>query len=113
VALITVVSGGLGISLGIAGGLVANGVGAHDGPIVIAVCGSTIVLAVSLILLALLWRVIGAATASQQNPIQGRQSELMNAVPEPVQIPAHNAASVTEHTTRTFEPPKYSESGRH
>ena len=106
-AVIVVCAGGLGISLGISGGLVANGVN-QDAPIAIAFCGSAVVLVVEIMLLRLLSKVI-AASLSQPVPASAIQPAPQHIAPVALPAPPPSVSSVTENTTRNFEAPRYSE----
>jgi len=106
IAIIAVCAGGLGISFGIGGGLMASGVRGEDGPIGIVLGGALVVLVVAVMLIRLLSRVIGMSAPTTVRPAMSQSMR------EPVaQLPAPppSVSSVTEHTTRTFDHAAYRE----
>jgi len=107
IAVVMVCLGGLGIALGVAGGLAASGVKGPDGPIPIALAGSAVVLFVSLRLLHLLARLI-SASISEGSP-ERRAPKLGDFQRPALPEQPRSVGSVTENTTRNFEPPLYGE----
>ena len=69
--------------------------------------GSGVIVGIAAMLIKQLSRLIGAA---QQNSVQGSQQTLKKVIPPP-QLGAtpRQISSVTEHTTRSFDPPSYHE----
>ena len=118
ICVMVVCAGGLGISLGIAGGLAASGVRGVEGPVQIALAGSTVALVVSLALLRLLARVvmasIGAGSETSRRGMKKFGAQAHQEPPRPaLQEPPRAVGSVTENTTRNFERPVYSERREH
>ncbi|HEY3135226.1 MAG TPA: zinc ribbon domain-containing protein [Blastocatellia bacterium] len=109
-SIVAVVVAGLGITFGIAGDLAGRGVKAADGPLEIGVFGSLVVLVTALLLIRLLWKVVTfdlQAQGTQLLPVR-RQSLTSVSTTNDLDIvqlsPTLTAPSVTENTTRSFEP---------
>jgi predicted nucleic acid-binding Zn ribbon protein len=109
-SIVAVVVAGLGITFGIAGDLAGRGVKASDGPLEIGVFGSLVVLVTALLLIRLLWKVVTfdlQAQGTQLLPVRRQSLTSMSTTNEldMAQLsPTLTAPSVTENTTRSFEP---------
>jgi hypothetical protein len=112
-ATVAIVLGGLGIVFSNAFDLMRSFPGetrvgeATPVAIVMLVFGSTTVFGVVAMLMRLFTHIIASRHHQQAPPAQVGQS--INSAPPPVQLPAPPSAvgSVTEHTTRNFEPSVY------
>ncbi len=107
-AIVSVVVAGLGVTFGVASDLAGRGIKGQDGPIEIIVFGSLIVLFTLVPLMRLLWKVVMLDLETQGKELLPIQSPSLNTASttndlERPQL-SHAGASVTEHTTRTFEP---------
>jgi Na+-transporting methylmalonyl-CoA/oxaloacetate decarboxylase gamma subunit len=104
VAFITLV--GFGALVGGAGELARKGFD-HDSGMILLILGMATILIVDVLLLRLLSRIINASLQAGTNAPARQARELAEPVPTQRKLDAPNfdaVASVTENTTRTFEP---------
>jgi hypothetical protein len=106
-AVVLVTLGGFGMMFGLVMALISNGVSLSGGGMVLIVFSLLIILAVASLLIRQLSRVLDVAQLSVE-AIQSKQPHQQPMLSEkPMQqigAPRESVASVTEHTTRMFEP---------
>ena len=107
-AVVGVVVAGLGITFGVAGHLAGNGIKAQDGPVEIGILGSLVVLVTAVLLIRLLWKIVMFDLEAQRASLSPVQSPKTASTTNDLDIPQLSPVvpSVTEHTTRSFEPQK-------
>ena len=105
-AVVLITLGGFGMMFGLVMALISNGINLSGGGMVLLGFGLLIILAVASLLIRQLSRVLDVAQLSGGAP-QSKQSHQPILSEKPVQqigAPREPVASVTEHTTRMFEP---------
>lgn len=105
-AVVLVTLGGFGMMFGLVMALISNGINLSGGGMVLLGFGLLIILAVAALLVRQLSRVLDVAQLSGGAP-QSKQPHQPILSEKPVQqigAPHEPVASVTEHTTRMFEP---------
>jgi hypothetical protein len=102
-AVVLVTLGGFGMMFGLVMALISNGVNLSGGGMVLVFFSLLIILAIAALLIRQLSRVLdvsqlsGGAAQSKQPKLSGKPVQQLGAPREPL-------PSVTEHTTRIFEP---------
>lgn len=102
VALVTL--GGFGMIFGLVMALITRGLSLSAGGMLLIFFSSLVILAIDWLLVRQLSRVLNVPQLSSEGATQAKQAKLTEPAVRQIDAPREPVSSVTEHTTRTFEP---------